>query len=143
MAVWDIKNTKLLTEYGINSPLDKRMGVKMKAKVKESIKIEDGKHEGVIKELIERKEPYNYLDIFVEEKKQKIELRCGVPFYITENSALGQILANFGAKLEVNKEIEIEDFIKEGMEVEFITMTEKTERGSFARIISQSLKPKE
>jgi len=113
----------------------------VKTKVQDTIKIEDGKHEGVIKELIEKTEPYNYLDIVIKEKEQDIDLKCGVPVHVTENSALGKILINFGATLEVDKEIDIDSYIKKNMKVEFSTITEETKKGNFARIVPQTLKP--
>lgn len=140
------KGNKNLYEFGIYNPLlnKKQMdGVKnmVKAKVQDTIKLEDGKHTGVVKELIEKKEPYHYLDIVITEKETDFDLKCGVPLYISENSALGKILINFGATLEVDSDLEVDDFIKSGQKVEFTTVTEETKKGNFARIQPQTIKP--
>lgn len=138
-----LNGNKSLNEYEIYNPLLKKAELKnMKAKVEKTIKIDDGRHEGEITAINYKEEPYNYVDIVIKEKEQEIELKCGVPFSITENTALGKILQKFGAKLEVGKEIEVEDFIKTGIKVEFQTITETTKKGTFARIINDSLKPK-
>lgn len=134
------RENRCLGDYGIKNPVTGEL-VKMKAKVEKTITIEDGKHTGIIKGLEYKTEPYSYVDIVIKEDKSEVELKCGVPFKVTENTALGGILENFGAKLEVNKEIEIEDYLKENRKVEFITVTVKNDKGKFARIVSQSLKP--
>ncbi len=69
-------------------------------------------------------------------------MKCGYPFKITENTALGQLLRRFGAALKLDEEIEIEDFLKKGAAVTFVTKTETTKKGTFARILSESIKPK-
>jgi hypothetical protein len=136
------RKNKSLNDYEIYNPLLTREEVnKLKAKVEKTIKIDDGKHEGEITAINYKDEPYNYVDIVIKESKQDIELKCGVPFSITENTALGKLLQAFGATLEVDKEIEVEDFLKTGTKVEFLTMTEKTAKGTFARIIPDSVKP--
>lgn len=129
-----------LGEFGFKDPITGRSR-KMKAKVQETIKIDDGKHEGVISRIDYRDKPYNYVDIVIKENKSDIELRCGVPFSVTENTALGKLLITFGAELKVNEELEIEDYLKAGVKVEFLTITETTSKGTFARIVTDSLRP--
>lgn len=132
---------RCLEEFGIKNPVSTGELKQMKAKVEKTIKIDDGKHEGEITAINYKDEPYNYVDVVIKESKQEIDLKCGVPFSVTENTALGKMLIAFGAKLEVDKEIEIEDYLKVGTKVEFLTMTEKTSKGTFARILADSLKP--
>jgi len=139
MIFYTRKGNKNLNAYGFKNPVGECK--EMKGKVEDTIKIEDGKHKGVITDIIYKDEPYNYVDIVIKEESQEIELKCGVPFKITENTALGQILQNFGAELKVDKEIEIDDILKKDTKVEFLTKTEKTERGTFARIIPDTVKP--
>lgn len=137
-----LNGNRSLEDFKIYNPLLTRMELKMKAKVEKTIKIDDGMHEGEITAINYKEEPYNYVDVVIKEKEQEIELKCGLPFSVTENTALGRMLQRFGAKLEVDKEIEIEDFIKTGIKVEFQTLTETTKKGTFARIVSDSVKPK-
>lgn len=139
------KNNKSLIEYGIFDPLRSKQEVKnMKTKIEDTIKIEDGKHEGKIKELIYKTEPHKYLDVVIttEIDGKTFDLKCGVPHSITENTALGQMLQNFGAKLEVGAEIDPDDFLKVESVVEFVTVMKKTDRGTFANIQPLSIKPK-
>ncbi len=138
---------KRLYQFGIYDPLLKkedreRLETMVKAKVEKAVTIADGKHTGKIKELIEKEKPYHYVDIVISVDELDIDLKCGVPVHITENSALGKILTNFGASLEEGKEVEVENFLKDGTEVEFTTVTEETKKGSFARIQPMTLKPK-
>ena len=135
------KNNQVLGNFGIKDPITGELW-KMKAEVKETIKIDDGKHEGVITDIIYKEEPYNYVDIVIKENENDIELKLGLPFSVTENTALGRVLMEFGAKLEVGKDVEIEDYIKKEQKVKFMTITEKTKKGTFARIVSESLKLK-
>ena len=139
---WDNK-AKPLFHFGIYNPLLTKDGVgKMKLNVEKAFKLVDGKHEGSIKEITYKETPYKYVDIVVTENKEKLDLRCGVPQHITESSALGIILKNFGAIVKEGEQIEIEEFIKIETAVEFITMTEETKKGTFSRIIPSSLRPK-
>lgn len=139
MVEYTRKGNKLLYAYGFGNPI--RENKKMKAKVEKTIKIDDGKHTGEIKELIYKDTPYNYVDVVIKEDKLDIDLKCGVPFSITENTALGQMLKRFGADLEEGQEIEVDDFLKVGSKVEFMTLTEKTKKGTFVRVLSESVKP--
>jgi hypothetical protein len=147
MTVSKYKPNRLLTDYDfpripkVKSLKEFGGGGKMEKKVEKSVKIEDGKHTGIIDSIEYREEPYEYVDINIKENKTALVLKCGVPFSISENTALGQMLIRFGAKLEVGKSIEVEDFIKENLVVEFVTITEDTKKGTFARIQSKSLKP--
>ena len=132
------KFQKNLCSFGFTSPLGERES--MKAKIEKAASIEDGSHEGKIIKIEYKEKPYRYVDITIKESIKEIELRASYPFKITENTALGQILQNFGAALVIGEDIEIEDYLKIGSSVSFITMTEQTERGKFARIIPTSLK---
>jgi len=118
----------------------------LKTKVEKGISIEDGKHKGTISKIetktVEvKKGTATYLEIFIVEEDSGVELKAGVPFRITENTALGMILTNFGAELTEDTEIDVEEFIKPKMKVTFLTKTEKTAKGKFATIINDTLKP--
>lgn len=134
----------LLPEFEIYNPLlskdDITRVIRMKAKINAVIKLEDGKHTGIVQKVEYREKPYNYVDIVIKEDTTGLDLKAGYPFYISENSALGQVLMNFGMKNEIGKEVEIEDYINGGLKVSFLTQTEKTDKGNFVRIIQSSLK---
>ena len=115
---------------------------KMKIKVEESIKLEDGKHSGEIED-VEYKSPkgYNYMDLVIKTqiKNKDVKVKVSYTHNITENSALGQLMIRFGAKLEVDKELEPEEFLTKGKKVEFQTVTE----GKYYNVVLESVKPKD
>ena len=133
----DFRN-KSLFSYGFKDPVNKlNEAIYMKAKVNKTINIEDGKHTGKIKAIEYREKPYNYVDLVIEEKETELNIKCGVPFFISENSALGIMLGSFGCDVKkfIDQEIEIEDYFNVGQSVEFVTVKEKTEKGTFVKII--------
>lgn len=102
--------------------------------------IDDGLHDGIIKNIKHRDEPYGYIDVFITEKKSGAELKAGYPDKITERTVLGKFLAKMGIKLEVGVKIDLCVELL-GREVSFMTENEETEKGVFARIIKGTIKP--
>lgn len=109
-------------------------------KAKEVIKIEDGLHKGTIIDVDERETPYHYVDVHIEIEKSLIVVKAGFPASISEMSSLGELLVRFGTKIEADKEYDPEKILN-GKKVQFLTTTEKTERGEFARVVPESIKP--
>ena len=99
-------------------------------------KLEDGAHNGVIIELNERKEPYDYLDITIE-MADKQTIKVGFPFNIMVESKLGKLLQRFGAIL-VEGEILKLDPILVGKECTFTSVMD----GKYAKVLGESLKPR-
>lgn len=114
------------------------MGKKIKAE--QSLKLPEGSYKGVVSKINFVETPYEYTEIFVKETTKELELKVGVPTKITENTALGIILQNFGIKIEVGKEYDIEETLI-GKSVKFLVKEDKTDKGTFARIVSETLKP--
>lgn len=114
---------------------------KMKIKVEESIRLEDGKHDGEIEDIKYKTTPegYEYTDVVLKtkHKDKDISVKAGYPSNITENSALGELLERFGAKLEIGKELEPEEFLTKGKKVVFLTTT----KGKYYNVVLESLKP--
>ena len=109
--------------------------------VKEVKLIEEGKHVGKIVEVVERKtaKEFEYLDLVVE-MNEGFRLRVGYPASVGMDSLLGKALRLFGASLEVNGKINPEDvFVGKGCS--FLIQHKTTERGTFANIVRDSLKP--
>jgi len=141
MTCYDTK-TKKLFDYGFRHPITGEEVKNMtKRIVEKTIKLEEGKHYGEVENIEYKTEPFKYVDIHVKEKETGFVLKCGVPDVVTENSALGHVLVNFGAKLKEGEGVEIEDFIKEGLKVSFITINEQTKKGVFVKIQPMTLKP--
>ncbi len=136
----DIKDAEIKRKANVCILKQMESERKMKIKVEESIKLEDGKHKGQIED-VEYKSPkgFNYMDVVIKTKvKDKdVKIKASYPQNITENSALGKLLIRFGAKLEVDKELEPEEFLTKGKEVEFRTVTE----GQYYNIVLDSVKP--
>ena len=111
----------------------------MKLSVKPSNKIEDGKHTGKITAVEYREKPYEYTDFVIEFEGKR--LKYGVPTALTPDSKLGRLLKAFAVDVKVGNDID-PDEVMTGREVEFVTITLDTQRGSFPTIVSGSLKPK-
>lgn len=112
----------------------------MEIEVKEGIHLEDGKHTGKITRVEYREEPYRYTDIYIEEKLTTLELKFGCPTSKSINSKLMKLLSKFTeikSGMKVNPET-----VLHNREVEFMTLQEQTEKGTFTRIVDNSVKPK-
>ena len=113
----------------------------MKITAEKSVKLEDGKHTGVIDDIQYRSDPYAYTDIVI--KIDDMTLKAGYPSNIMEDSALGQLLKRFGAKIIVGEDYDVESFITKGMAVDFMVITETSKKDGkdYCNIIRESLKP--
>lgn len=112
----------------------------MEFEVKESIALEDGKHEGVISKIQYRIEPYEYTDVFIKEKETGYELKYGCPSVVSEKSKLGKLLMQWG-ELQKGAKVNPETILL-NKEVVFMTIQEKTKDGIFSRVVDGSVKPK-
>jgi hypothetical protein len=113
-------------------------------KGRESITIPQGVHKGEITKVEERTSDkgYVYIDVSVtvgdvELKDGKNpEIRYGVPADLTQNTKLGKLLMAFGItqdQIVSGEPIDVEDVLKTGTKVEYLTKDETTEKGTFAR----------
>lgn len=116
--------------------------MKMELEVKPKIQIEDGSHTGIIETIEYRTDPYNYTDVIVKVDKKDFTLKWGAPTYLSEGSKLFKALLYFKPDLKVGDKVDPETILK-GQKVSFMTITEKTSKGDFARIVDGSLKPLE
>ena len=110
--------------------------INLKLKIEEAKKIKDGVHEGIIKAVEYRTEPFNYTD-FVIEVKNEFTMKASFPTQVTPKSMLGRVLEAFGATLEVGCELDPEKIVV-GRTCTFQTMHD----GKFANIVKGSVKPK-
>lgn len=112
--------------------------------VKVPISLKDGKYQGVIKAIEERTDPFEYTDIYVETKDENdkfVSLKTGFPTYYSTNSKLGKLLEKFlGRDLIPDEKVDPEKVLV-GRKIEFMVLNEKTEKGVFAKIIQESIKP--
>lgn len=111
----------------------------MKLEIKEEKKIEDGTHEGIITAVEYRTKPFDYTDLVIE-FNDGLTIKYGVPTTVTMTSKLGKLLIDFGASLEVGGSID-PDEVFPGKRCTFMTMNEKTKRGTFAKVVNDSVRP--
>lgn len=115
--------------------------------VTETIKIDDGKHTGIISNVTRdppsdiRRYDYTDIEITVTDHKKKPQLKAGFPSTISDTSSLGRLLINAGMDFSVDEHIKIND-VKELLvdkEVTFLSKNEKTDKGEFSKIIRDTI----
>lgn len=113
----------------------------MKIRIKKAIKIAAGKYKGVIIAIRYRERPYSYLDIECElmANGKPERIKVGATAIISENSKLGQMLMRFGHVLKEDEEIDPDILI--GKEIDCSVFIEVKEKGSFAKISIDSIRP--
>lgn len=132
--VWKSKGESL-KKFGFQG------GNTMKTKVEKSVKLEDGAYKGKIVELELKEGEFSYYQIVIEEDTTELNLRVGYPASVSKNSAFGRLLERFGAKLNEGDTIETDDYLKISTPVSFLVMNKTTDKGTFANIERESLKP--
>lgn len=116
-------------------------------KVKDSMRLEDGAHSGVITRVEFRDEPYQYVDFVIKVNDKEFEMKYGCPQNLSVNSKLGLLIEKFGKSLKVNDEFTEQELIKlfVGRKVKFVTITETSKKENisreYSRIADGSLKP--
>lgn len=125
------------------------MEVNEMVEVKKSIKIEDGKYTGTIKEIKERTEPFDYTDFIIDVKTPDgtQELKYGCPTGISldkdnnPTTKLTKVLVSLGMKFNIGDDITLEKVrdVCIGKKVSMLIETNTTKEGTFANITS--LKP--
>jgi hypothetical protein len=110
--------------------------------VTKKLEIKDGLHDGAVVAVEYRETPYQYVDVVLEfpNDGQNLKLRAGYPTVISTTSKLGKLLMRFGAQLEVGKNVD-PDKVLVGKKCHFVTLTEETKNGTFARVVADSVKP--
>lgn len=111
---------------------------KFEIQIEEVKRVEEGKQIGKIVQIDYREKPYRYTDIVIE-LANGIRLKTGFPTSITQESKLGKLLIKFGIELKVGTKICLEDVLI-GKAITFLTVNNETERGTFARVIQESIK---
>jgi hypothetical protein len=114
----------------------------MNIPVTKKLEIRDGLHDGTIVDVEYRDSPYEYTDVVIEfpVEGHVVRLRSGYPTSISTTSKLGKLLMRFGAVLEVGKDVDPNSILV-GKKCHFMTLTEDTKNGSFARVMNESVKP--
>lgn len=114
----------------------------MELEWKESIQISDGKYNGEIIRVVNRTEPYNYTDVFIQPDGKEIELKYGCPTMLTPNSKLGRLLTLFGSGFQKKGKVDPEKVLK-GRRVEIMVINKKSKKDGkeYAEIVEDSVKP--
>ena len=108
----------------------------MERKIQPPTTIEDGLHKGVITEVIEIKEPYEYLTMVLEFEEGK-KIKAGYADFVSPESQLGKLLTRFGADISKIGEIIDPEKLLKNMTCEFQTVKD----GKYSKVILESLKP--
>ena len=117
--------------------------------VAEAIKISDGAHSGVISKVVREARgdegQFVYLDCYVTTKDDdnaNVDIKMGFPFYLSEGSGLGKLLTKAGLKFKGGDKIKKSQIYAtlKGRKLIFQTFTEETKKGTFSRIMEQTVK---
>jgi hypothetical protein len=113
--------------------------------------IPDGSHKGKLLRIedskITDKQPFEYINFVIElEEYEEIEIIKSNPAKLSidedgnPKSKLAEDLLNLGVSLDFTMNTEKLNNTLSGMPIECMTITKKTEKGEFARIVDGSLK---
>jgi len=110
--------------------------------VENAVYIPDGIHKGIIQKPELKAYEYKgktieYLNIPIKLEEEDIVLNYSCPAKITKNTKLGKLLSIF---VVLDGIINVEKVL-EGQKVVFQTITTENDRGSFAEIVPDSIKP--
>jgi beta-lactamase superfamily II metal-dependent hydrolase len=122
----------------------------MKAKVTKTISLEDGMHFGEISKFDERLDPYHYIDVYLKEKESGMEIKTGFPATISPTTGLGKFLRTMGIDVDLiveeheddDEEYDLDELMNPiiGKKVTFQTLKEETEKGTFSKVVTNSIK---
>lgn len=104
--------------------------------------VKDGTHDATIKDVSYRMDPYNYTDITYHLEDVDVDIKDGCPSKLSFNddgepkSKLATLMVALDA---VGKEAGDPDKLK-GIKVTLMTLNEKTDKGTFARVVDGSIK---
>lgn len=110
-------------------------------KVTVPVRLEDGKHEGVILSVQERSfkkgnEDITYVDIAINSEEK--EVKASYSSNISEVSMLGKLLMRFGVELTEGKGIDPE---KELVGKDCVFQTTTNETSGFSDVLRETVKP--
>ena len=114
----------------------------MEFEVKEHVSIPDGVHQGVVKEVRYRVDPYQYTDIYLELNTGSTTavVKWGAPSTVSEKSKLGKLLSQF-VELVAGSTVDPEKLLI-GKQVSFQTLTVPGRDGNdYSVVVDGSIKP--
>lgn len=112
----------------------------IKLLVEKTKTVDEGKHTFYIVEVTERKEPYHYIDVhFRLDGVDGVVIKKGFSAKITQGTALGKLLESAGSVLKIDTLTDVEEELV-GKTGTLMTMNKVSEKGTFARIIDDSIK---
>ena len=107
---------------------------KMKLKVEPSRKLADGKHKGIIVNILYREQPFKYTDVVIKTENE-VEVKAGYPTSLAVDSKLYALMTRFGVSMVEGNNADPDVLLQK--EVQFISMIE----GKFSKVIPESVKP--
>ena len=109
----------------------------MELEVKETKRIADGSHEGVIQAVEYRSKPLEYTDYVI--KSEEVTIKASYPTNITPDTIHGKMLSRFGLQIEAHLKVDPDKLI--GVKCRFTTVNHTTPKGTFPEIMRNTLKP--
>lgn len=116
---------------------------------KELIDIKDGLHKGRICKVDLFKGEYEYIhigilptDLTVPKNMDTPVLKVGYPLALSTKSGLGKLLLASGFDIMTKEHYTLRDIEKQllGKNIQFQTLTQKTEKGEFSNVIQETIK---
>ena len=118
----------------------------MELVLKDSLRLDDGLHAGVITRIEYRTtiSSYQYADVVISLSQDGQEVRANYPCKeLTKETALWQLLVRFGAVEKIGEVFDV-DKVLVGKKCQFLSIRQKSKKDaskSYAKIIPESLKP--
>jgi hypothetical protein len=149
-AAGNIIRARFLTEENATIiQLHARENKKMEYEMKKGIRVPDGAHTGQItkeetREIVWNGEQITYQDLYIsvddckDSEGNPINLKVSYRAYLSDNSALYKLLERLGIGLKVGERFSSADLL--GRKVVYLTLTKKTDRGEFAKVMKESVK---
>ena len=140
-----------LFEYGLKNPRFSKAHIgyfntalsreipKMELELKEGVKLNDGRHNGLILRVEYVHSPYEYTEVYIRPENADFELRYGCPSVLSQNSKLYKLISQF-KKIDIGQKADPEKILV-GKNVSFLTQMKDTPKGTFVTIVDDSIKP--
>jgi hypothetical protein len=111
----------------------------MEYEVMDSVKLPEGRHEGVIIGVEYRVAPYKYSDVIIE--SEGVRVSASYPSCVTGSSKLGALFKRFGVELAIGGKVD--DKVLIGRKVYFFTVMRlsKKDGHEYAEVLVETLKP--
>ena len=111
----------------------------MEYEVEESVKLDEGTHEGVITGIEYRNVPYKYVDLIIE--CGGVKVKASYPRFVAADSRLGLLFARFGFPVAVGGKLSDEVLV--GRRVSFMSVNKVSKKNGkeYPEVLPDTVKP--